>query len=221
MKKLIFKERIHMAKENVLIVYFNVESEGYQAFSELSHDTFSKDDKSTLIEQASLIKRENGNIIEKDAFHQEIHRNEGIVIGTIAGSLLGILGGPLGVLLGMGVGATIGSLASFDDEENEGLLQSVSTRLQDNDVAILAVVQEDDETLLDNYFAKFDTTIVRYDAHVIEEEIEYAEELQKELARQARAQMKEERSEERKRKVEEKRSQIKARFAALKDKLKS
>ena len=210
-----------MAKENVLIIYFDIESEGYQALSEISHDTFSKD-KSTLIEQASLIKRESGNIIEKDVFYHEESKNEGLVIGTIAGSLLGILGGRLGVLLGMGVGATIGSLASLDDtEENEGLIQSVSTRLQDNDVAILAVVQEEDEAFLDNYFAKFDTTIVRYDAHVIEEEIEYAEDLQKELARQVRAQMRRERSEERKRKVEEKRLEVKARFEALKEKIKS
>ena len=210
-----------MTKENVLIIYFNVESEGYQAFSEISHSAFSKD-KSTIIEQASLIKRENGNIIAKEVLHNGKERNEDIIVGSIIGGFLGVLAGPLGVLLGMGVGATIGSLTSLDDtEEYEGLIQSVSTRLQDNDVAILAVVQEEDEAFLDNYFAKFDTTIVRYDAHVIEEEIEYAEDLQKELARQVRVQMRRERSEERKRKVEEKRLEVKARFKALKEKIKS
>ena len=208
-----------MAKENVLIVYFDIESEGYQALTEMRQDAFSQNN-SILIEQASLIKRENGTIIEKDVFRK--NTGDGIVIGTIIGSFLGVIGGPLGVLLGMGVGATIGSLSSLDDdEENEGFLHSVTSRLQDNDVAIIAVVQEEDEAQLDGFFAKFDTTIVRYDAHVIEEEIEYAEELQKELARQARIQLRHERSDERKRKVEEKRAEVQARFKVLKERLKS
>ena len=208
-----------MTKENVLIVYFDIESEGYQALTEMRQDAFSQNN-SILIEQASLIKRENGTIIEKDVFRK--NTGDGIVIGTIIGSFLGVIGGPLGVLLGMGVGATIGSLSSLDDdEENEGFLHSVTSRLQDNDVAIIAVVQEEDEAQLDGFFAKFDTTIVRYDAHVIEEEIEYAEELQKELARQARIQLRHERSDERKRKVEEKRAEVQARFKALKERLKA
>ena len=209
-----------MTKENVLIIYFNVESEGYQAFSEISHSAFSKD-KSTLIEQASLIKREKGNIIAKEVLHNGKERNEDIIVGSIIGGFLGVLAGPLGVLLGMGVGATLTSLSFNDDEENTGLIHSVTSRLQDNDIAILAVVQEENEAILDEYFAKFDTTIVRYDAHVIEEEIEYAEKLQKELVHQARVQMRQKRSEERKRIADQKRAYIQARFEALKEKLKS
>ena len=209
-----------MTKENVLIIYFNVESEGYQAFSEISHSAFSKD-KSTLIEQASLIKREKGNIIAKEVLHNGKERNEDIIVGSIIGGFLGVLAGPLGVLLGMGVGATLTSLSFNEDEENTGLIHSVTSRLQDNDIAILAVVQEENEAILDEFFAKFDTTIVRYDAHVIEEEIEYAEKLQKDLVHQARVQMRQERSEERKRKDNKKRAYIQARFEALKEKLKS
>ena len=209
-----------MTKENVLIIYFNVESEGYQAFSEISHSAFSKD-KSTLIEQASLIKREKGNIIAKEVLHNGKERNEDIIVGSIIGGFLGVLAGPLGVLLGMGVGATLTSLSFNDDEENTGLIHSVTSRLQDNDIAILAVVQEENEAILDEYFAKFDTTIVRYDAHVIEEEIEYAEKLQKDLVHQARVQMRQKRSEERKRIADQKRAYIQARFEALKEKLKS
>ena len=208
-----------MTKENVLIIYFNVESEGFQAFSEISHSAFSKDN-STLIEQASLIKREKGNIIAKEVLHNGKERNEDIIVGSIIGGFLGVLAGPLGVLLGMGVGATLTSLSFNEDEENTGLIHSVTSRLQDNDIAILAVVQEENEAILDEYFAKFDTTIVRYDAHVIEEEIEYAEKLQKDLVHQARVQMRQERSEERKRIANQKRAYIQARFEALKEKLK-
>jgi len=210
-----------MAKENVLVTYFKVESEGFQAFTEMCQNTFSAE-KSILIEQASLIKMENGNIIEKDFFNNGQKRSEGAVIGSIIGSFIGLLGGPLGVLLGLGVGATIGTLPSVDEtEENASIIQTVTSRLQDNDVAIVAVVQEEDEARLDEYLTKFDTMIVRYDAHVIEEEIEYAEELQNELAYQARNKMKQERSEERKRKAEEKRAQIRARFEGLKVRLRS
>ena len=213
--------RHYMAKENVLIVYFKTESEAFQAFTEICQNAFSRE-KDILIEQASLIKRENGNIIGKDHFTNEQKKSEGAVIGSIIGSFIGLLGGPIGVLLGLGVGASIGTLPSIDEEEeNAGILHSVTSRLQDNDVAIVAVIQEEDETKLDEYFSKFETMIVRYDAHVIEEEIEYAEELQEELAYQARIQMKHERSEERKHRVEEKRAHIRARFEALREKLKS
>lgn len=216
----IFQGGCYMEKENVLIIYFNIESEGYQAFTEMCQNTFAQS-KSILIEQASLIKRENGNIVEKDHFTNEI-MNDNLVLGTVVGSFLGVLGGPLGILLGMGVGATIGRLSSQHDiEENAGLLQAVTSRLQENDIAILAVIQEENEAQLDDYFTKFDTMVVRYDAHVIEEEIEYAKKLQKELAHEALVQMRQERSDERKRKVEEKRTQIQARFKALKESLKS
>jgi len=209
-----------MIKENVLIVYFNTESEGYQAFTEIRKESFLTD-KSTIFEQASLIKKEKGDISAKDFFHHGKSLGEGVLVGSLIGSFVGLLGGPLGVLLGMGVGATIGSLSSFDDvQDNASLIYSVTSRLQENEIAILAVVQEEDESILDEYFSKFDTTIVRYDADVIEEEVEHALELEKELVRQARLQLKQERSLERKQKVEEKRSEIQARFKILKSKLK-
>lgn len=207
-----------MTNEHVLIVYFNVESEAFQALSEIRQNTVAHQGF-VLFEQASLIKREHGNILIKDGFHNGEEIGGGMALGSVIGSFIGILGGPLGVLLGMGAGATLGSLPALNDaEEKNSLIRSVTTRLQDGEMAILAVVQEENEQDLDQYFGKFDTMIIRYDAGVIEEEIEYAEKLQEDLAHQAQAAMKKERSDERKKRAAAKRDSVHTRFESLKEK---
>ena len=62
--------------------------------------------------------------------------------GGLIGSLIGILGGPLGVLLvccWWSIGASVGS-----DEElaNSALIITVSNKLTNGEVAIIALVQE-------------------------------------------------------------------------------
>lgn len=134
-----------MANEHVLIVYFNVESEAFQALSEIRQNAVAHHGF-VLFEQVSLIKREHGNVLIKDGFHNGEEIGGGMAIGGVIGSFIGILGGPLGVLLGMGAGATLGSLPALNDaEEKNSLIRSVTTRLQDGEMAILAVVQEEND----------------------------------------------------------------------------
>ncbi|MFS0782862.1 DUF1269 domain-containing protein [Bacillus sp. 1P06AnD] len=203
--------------ENVVLTYFKIESEAFQALSELQKlSTF---DEKIILSQVALLKKDDGQILLKDSFDTGKRTSDDIWKGGLIGGLVGILGGPLVFLLGMGVGAALGAGIDADDiEEEDSLLRSVTSRLKDGDVAIIAVVQETTEASYDRVMNKFDTVTIRYDASVIQDEVEHANEVQNELQKQAKEKMKEKRSEERHAKIEEYRTKIKQEFEELKKK---
>ena len=133
------------------------------------------------------------------------------------GAVIGLLGGPIGVLFGYGMGSLSG-LAAGDtiDTEETGLIDVVSQKLTNGETAVVALVQEDNEAVIDAYFTKYDTQIVRWDVETVVAEIEAALQVQEDLYNQARAQMKAERKAERKAKLEEFKANVKAKFDKLK-----
>ena len=72
--------------------------------------------------------------------------------------------------------------------------------------------------MLDNKLSAYKTTIARFDAAVVAQEVEAAREMQKEMARQAKADLRKQRKEDFKGKVEEKRKNLKAHFDSVKSK---
>ena len=142
-----------------------------------------------------------------------------IAFGGLIGGLIGLLGGPLGVLLGGSVGLLVGSAVDAKDSfQSASLLQQVSTKMGDGQVALLALAQESDTMLFNAKLANFDVNIVRYDASEVQEEVEEAKQLQKEMEEQTRQAMRIQRSEERKAKVEKHRQKIKENFEEFKQK---
>lgn len=205
--------------ENVVISYFNVESEAYQALSELKTKCTNVD--GITLSQVALIKKDYGQIRFKDGFDTGEQTNDDTWKGGLIGSFVGILGGPLGMLLGLGVGSMVGAVKDTTDAVDEGsLIYSVASRMQDGDVAIAAVIQEESEAIYDRIISPFDATTIRYDAAVIQEEVEHAREVQRGLEKQAAQQMREARSEARHAKITEYKEKVKAEFNELKDWLK-
>ena len=206
--------------ENVLISYFKVESEAYQALSEMKDLAITMPKTELILSQVAIFKKERGVIQMKDAFDTGKVSSDDTLIGTLVGGLAGILAGPLGVLLGMGIGGTVGFITDAKDVRREaGLLSTVTKHMQDGDVAIIAVVQERTEKTLDEVISKFDSEIVRYDVSDAQEEMEHAKEVQKELERNAREKMADERSAHRKAKAEGYKQKIRDDFEKLKGKL--
>jgi len=81
---------------------------------------------------------------------------DGYFEGGLIGSLIGILGGPLGVLFGFAVGGVIGgSVGSYEELANSALIITVSNKLTNGEVAIIALVQENDESVLNAIFEKY------------------------------------------------------------------
>ena len=91
--------------ENIVICRFGVESEAYQAFSDLKNDPHNH---SCDIRQVTLVKRELGTFKAIDEFKDGKYVDDTFT-GGILGAFIGILGGPIGVLLGSEIGFLGGS----------------------------------------------------------------------------------------------------------------
>ena len=128
-------------KESVITVNFDVESEAYQALSEIKRHP---DGSGYFVSAASLIKKENGHIVLKDGFDTGVDTADDAAYGSLIGSLVGILGGPLGVLFGGSMGALVGSTVDADDAvQSASLIEQVCTDIRDGGTALIALVQED------------------------------------------------------------------------------
>ena len=76
--------------ENIVVSIFRVESEAFQAFSELRQ--FGQTEN-TKLAQASIVKAEDGIIKVKDSFDLMNSFGSDYFDGGLMGSLIGILGG--------------------------------------------------------------------------------------------------------------------------------
>ena len=205
-------------KQNVIVALFDVPSEAYQAFSELKAYTQTAD---TLIAQAVLIKKENGLIIPAESTDFTANTEGGAWTGGLIGALVGILGGPIGMLLGGTAGALIGSDAGTAATIGEGLLlENTAQKLNDGSTAVIILAQESDESVLDGFFNRFKTVILRQDATVVQRDVLAAVEAQREVERQAHESWKKQRKAEFKEKLETFKADIKQKFDKLAAKLK-
>ena len=83
--------------EKIISVIFKVESEGYQAITELKRAPVTE---LYTVSQAVLVRKEKGQIVTLDAFDTGMETSNDTAIGGLVGGFVGIIGGPLGMLLG-------------------------------------------------------------------------------------------------------------------------
>ena len=174
--------------QNVVIGVFEVESEAYQALTELKTTPGSEN---SFVAQAVLVKSENGMLRTLDRFEIESAKAvNDMAVGTLMGALIGILGGPIGVLLGGTYGALVGSaVGATNAVVDASLIEQIAGKLKEGDLAIIALASEENEEILNNQLAKFNVTTYRYDAAVVAAEVEEAQKIEKEMARQAREEL--------------------------------
>ncbi|HEM2541170.1 TPA: DUF1269 domain-containing protein [Streptococcus suis] len=197
--------------ENVVVSIFRIESEAFQAFSELKQ--FGQTEN-TKLAQVSIVKAENGIINVKDNFDLMNSLENDYFKGGLIGSLVGILGGPLGVLLGFAAGGMIGASIGSDKElANSALITTVSENLTSGEVAIIALVQENDESVLNAIFEKYQTHIARWNVATVLAEVESALQIQQDLAHQAKARLIADKKEARHEKFDKLRANIKEKFS--------
>ena len=204
--------------ENILVVNFKVESEAYQALSEIRQASVNP---AFIVSQACIVKNECGRIVMKDHFDTGVETTDDTRHGGLIGGLVGVIGGPIGMLLGGGMGALIGSaIDSSDAAKNASLIEKVCEAIPAESTAVIELVSELEPLAADLCFAKYESVLVRLDAAEIAEEIEEAERLQKQMEKDARAKLREEKKEARRQRVEEKRAKMKADFDDFKAKFK-
>ena len=203
--------------QNVIVGLFEVESEAYQALTELKQNP---GNEQSFVTQAVLVKKENGALRSLDGFDTGANSLDDMAVGGIVGALFGILGGPIGILLGGSYGALVGSVMDTGDALDDAcMIEKIAGKMVDGEVAIIGLANEEDESILDARLGKFKTIIARFDAAVVAE-VEEAQKMEQELARQARRELRDEKKAARKEKIAEKREKLSADFGAFKAKFK-
>ena len=196
---------------NVVTAIFPVESEGFQAIAELRTQPIGKD---YVVAEAALLKRAGDKFSLIESFDLGVAGDD-TAYGMVMGSFLGILGGPVGVLVGSAAGALAGStLDRADAIDSISMLEVTASKLYDGDVAVIALVDEE-EPAFDAALAKFDATVIRRDAEDVYDEVTRAREVETELARLAFIEMRAEAKAERKALREDRAAAAKARFQQL------
>ena len=202
--------------EKIISAVFKVESEGYQAMTELKNapgaDNF-------FVSQAVLVKKENGRIVVLDSFDTGYETANDTAMGGLIGAAIGILGGPLGMLLGGSLGVLAGSTIDAGDAlDNATILERMTEMFVDGEVAMMALEQESEEGAAQKYLSKYNVSVVEEDAAEVAAEVRHAEEVQREMEKQARKELRAEKKEDRKQAIAEHREKIKADFADRKAK---
>lgn len=199
--------------ENLVLVNYKVESEAYQALSELKRDTANAN---YTISQAAIVKRENGQLNTMDGFINGKDANDDTVTGSLIGGLVGILGGPIGILLGGSVGMLIGGAVDAGGiVKDASLLEKAGDSIAEGETAIILLAQEEYETALTAKLSDFDVTITRFDAAEVAAEVEHAREVERQMAKETREKLREEKTEAFKETVAKKSEELKNWFTHL------
>ena len=199
--------------ENLVLVNYKVESEAYQALSELKRDTANAN---YTISQAVIVKRENGQLNTMDGFINGKDANDDTVTGSLIGGLVGILGGPIGILLGGSVGMLIGGAVDASGlVKDASLLEKAGDSIAEGETAIILLAQEEYETALTAKLNDFDVTITRFDAAEVAAEVEHAREVERQIAKETREKLREEKTEAFKETVAKKSEELKNWFSHL------
>lgn len=205
-------------EQNIVVSLFPVESEAYQALTELKQNPGTEQ---SYVKQAVLVKKENGALRTLDGFDTGVDTTDDMAIGGLVGALFGILGGPVGVLLGGSYGLLVGGAFDASDAlDQASMLEQIAGKMENDEVAIIALTAEENEAILDEKLAKFNPTVVRFDAAVVAAEVEEAQKMADELARQARKELRDEKKAARKEKVAEKKAKMSADWEGFKAKFK-
>lgn len=200
-------------KENVVLANYKVESEAYQALSELKRDTANAN---YTISQAMIVKRENGKLNVMDGFVNGMTTGDDTWMGGLLGGLIGILGGPIGVLLGGSFGMLVGGAVDAGEMAGDtSLLEKAGDSIADGETAIILLAQEEYETALTAKLNDFDVSITRLDAAEVAAEVEHAKEVERQMAKETREKLRTERTEAFKETVAKKSEELKNWFSNL------
>ncbi len=202
---------MNMMENMVMITFENIE-DAKRAYATLKKSTNDASMDFTAL-QTVLVQNDGGKITVLDQ-HAEVFSELGkTMIGGVVGVVLGVLIGPFaGFVLG-GVGAMIGSGFDITDQsESEDMLYQMYSRIYNGDIALLSIIQEDDELVLNSMVGKNAIDIYRWDAAEIREEAEYATSVRDVLIKEGRKKMRAEKNESRIKRITEYKDMLKDEF---------
>lgn len=153
-----------------MLVKFDSKEKAQQTFDNLDANRKNAD---FIIEDMALMENRQGEIFMPDGRSVSKDRNQDAIYGGILGAFLGLLGGPVGVLVGASVGVGAGAIADNvvgDDEDD--ILYKAATLLQDGEVALAALVNEEEPGIFADNFLHENVEIYQWDATEVKEQLD-------------------------------------------------
>lgn len=164
--------------KRVIVMNFAEEAQAYQAFSEIKK-IISSDFKGYDMAVVKHIDQGGHKFEIKDFIDFTGQKNT--AAGSMIGMIVGVLGGPLGILLGWFAGSMIG--ASKDVKaatEAQSVFEFVIDKISVGQTGLLLIADEEDNRLLNNIVMnELGGEITRLDYSDVEEDIQSAQELEK------------------------------------------
>jgi len=132
--------------DRMLVVVFDSENKAYEGKKALSQ--LENEGSIAVYAYAVIGKNPDGTTTLKQG---DDPGPLGTLVGTSLGSLIGLLGGPVGLAIGAGTGLLAGGAADLDNARvGEDFIDDVRQELQPNKFAVVAEIQEDWTTPVDN-----------------------------------------------------------------------
>jgi uncharacterized membrane protein len=150
-------ERKEFTMDRMLVVVFDNESKAYEGKKALTR----LDDEGSinLYAYAILAKRADGTVTVKQ---NDDVGPIGTLVGTSVGALIGVLGGPVGLAAGVTAGAAGGSIFDLHNLRiGDDFIDDVSKALSPTKVAVVAQVDEEWTTPVDNRMEALGGTVYR------------------------------------------------------------
>lgn len=195
----------------IILVTWEEDARAYQEYSGLKTANIDNINQAFVIER-----REDGRIALNEGRKDEA----GVATfgGGMLGTLVGILGGPLGMLLGFSAGVLFGALYEAREIGKDGsIIGQISQRLSIGKTALIIDIDEQDEVLIDAYFAAKDGMVQRWGYDMVEAEIEATvqtwEQINQEAERVIKDKRKQEHAAQRKHQWEEFKNKVAQKFS--------
>lgn len=205
------------SNENFFAVIFEEQSEAYQAFDEMKAHI--NDKKNYVIPRMVLVEKSEGKLNICEGCDARC-RVTSTALGSLFGMVVGLLGGPLGVVLGGAAGGFISNkIVSSYIKEAMTELENVGRGIQDGEIALIALVQENQDGSFEKEFAKYKTAILKKDAAQVAVEVEDALELNEKLDEMEKERECHDKMDAFKEKLTRRRKRLKSEFKTLRESL--
>lgn len=172
------EEGVISMNKRVIILNFPVESQAYQAFSEIKklHAT-----RSIKGEQMAVVRHEpNGAHQFKIEDFLDFTGNNKSSTGGLIGMLVGILGGPLGILLGWFAGGMIGATQDAKEiKDAQTVFDFVGSKIGEGTTGLILIAEEEDNRPLNQLVTmELGGEITRLDYDDVEKDVHDAREIE-------------------------------------------
>ena len=143
--------------DRMLVVVFGTESKAFEAKKAL-HD-LDTEDIIVVYDEAVIARNADGSATVRQS---DDPRPIGTLAGAALGALIGLLGGPVGAALGAAAGLAAGGTVDIDRARiSEDFVEDVREKLLPERFALVAEIQEDTTTPVDERMEALGGTVIR------------------------------------------------------------